>query len=179
MTVDPQGKSPPAAKPISRFSKRDLTDAGITHPLNFVRWLVDQRFWAPRETRSPAEPWQQGVSLYHVDDLRHLIHRLGKTDLYELHRCWKLIRSIRSSCAEVDGFRVEGRYAVWIHEDGERSIERWIDFTGILKNGWIDTDDGERKQAAGNHIEYRRITTPPGEPHDTGISIHGLQESRQ
>lgn len=151
-----ESESIPSGKPVSKFRKDELRRMGIDLPLTFVRWLANQGFWSPMETRMTGENWHTVVAYYSLEDLRNSLNQLGKQDIFELQRVWRLLKAVRSKNDRRSGAHVTGRYAIWESNDDDERVLQWVPFEGVLKNGWIVTGRGERKSATGNHIEYRR-----------------------
>ena len=54
--------------------------------------------------------------------------------------------------------RVRGKFAEWGGSRKYPKLERWVEFTVVLKGDWIILDETKkRKKASGNWIEYSFI----------------------
>lgn len=146
-------------KPLSKISVPDLTRAGWKHTLVFAKFLAKKGVWPSSEWHHSGGEYCNRVDFFDPDDL---VAEWDGMDQAEKEN-WLAIREkeVQNRClknrADDKCERVIGQYTIW---GGSKRQPRRIGtqkFSGMLRGDWIILDDGGRKKASGNHINWRRL----------------------
>jgi len=133
-------------KPLFKITAADLRGAGWTETKTKAIALAKSGFWKPGEWHHSGGTWYNRVDFYDIGDLVNdweCLNTIEQAD--EIAKC---------QTTPEPGERVHGEYVIW---GGSRRRPRKIGvekFAGIKIGDWITLDDGSRKKASGNYIEW-------------------------
>jgi hypothetical protein len=137
-------------KPLSKITAADLKAADVDIPKDFAVWLAKERKWTPSEWHHTSSRYNP-TDFYDPEDLRTLI-RDQEIDVDSLYKEFRKAKTAKAAPSAVE--RVKGKYPVWGGSRSHPRIERWVEFTGEKRGNSIYLDEGGRKSAGGNWIEW-------------------------
>jgi len=136
-------------KPLSKITILDLRAAGWEGTKKLAQALAKDGTWPRAEWHHSGGTYYNRVDFY---DPTQLMDAWG--EMTHKDREYKL-QQISEKQAPSEGQKVTGKYAEF---GGSRRRPRFLghtEFTGLLVGAWIHLDDGGRKKATGNHIEWK------------------------
>tara|TARA_B100001540_G_scaffold205886_2_gene181324 strand:- start:761 stop:1228 length:468 start_codon:yes stop_codon:yes gene_type:complete len=140
-------------KPLSKITVQDLRDAGLKITKTFAIWLAKEGHWHRAEWHHSGGTWYNEVDFYDPAELAEDIED-GDIDLKELEDAFKASKAKKDAPTAI---KVKGTYKIW---GGSRRRPRVIgeqEFVGELRGNWIVMQDGSKKKADGNHIEWDKM----------------------
>lgn len=135
--------------PLSRLTRDDLRNVGVSLSKSFAVWLAKKGHWQPAEWHHSGGTWYTEVYFYDVQMLADMI-AAEDLDLPTLEAAYRAERA-----ATVIEMAVTGRYPVWGGSRRHPRIEGYVNFRGVKRGNWIILDDGTRKKADGKYIEWQ------------------------
>lgn len=141
-------------KPLSKFTKSDLTSQNINLSLSFVKYLAKEKIWSTSEWHHSSYAFNK-VKFYDLEVLKDTLADLSKEEIAQHQVNFK--NSKKSQLVEnVEEKKVKGKY-ITFYKSGCRWKPWEHIFTGIKKGNWIFLDDGGKKKADGKNIHYSFI----------------------
>ena len=138
-------------KPLSKFSAKDLKNAGWKESKKLAIGLAGLGFWKSHEWHHSGGTWYNEVDFF---DPILLVEEWEQ--LTELER-QKFKDECKESPKQKKAVRVEGKYSIF---GGSRKRPKHLgyeSFTGDLIGNWIYLDAGGKKKASGNHITWSKV----------------------
>ena len=140
-------------KPLSRITLSDLRREGWKESRSFAVYLAREGCWNTDEWHHTSS-WFSISDFYDPQRLVEVWSELSdgeRSDWFARYR-----KSASEKNAPVE--RVRGKFAEWGGSRNYPKLEKWVEFTGVLKGDWIILDETKkRKKASGNWIEYSVI----------------------
>ena len=141
-------------KPLSKFTKSDLTSKNIDLSLSFVKYLAKEKIWTTYEWHHSSYAFNK-IKFYDLEVLKETLADLSKEELAQHQVNFK--NSKKSKLAEnIEEKKVKGRYETTVKRFG-RYESYTTNFTGKKRGNWIFLDSGGKKKANGRHIHYSFI----------------------
>ena len=116
-----------------------------------IRDRAKDGFWRTSEWHHSGGTWYNKVDFY---DPAELVQAWEAADDAKRETLRNLVKMQKS---DDDAVRVKGSFAIW---GGSRRRPRrigWKDFEGTKRGNWIFLDEGGKKKANGNHINFSII----------------------
>lgn len=142
-------------KPLSRLTAADLRAAGVALPLVFAKWLAGRGWWQSSEWHHSGGTWYNKVTFY---DPAELAEAIADAKPGEVTALFAEFKASKATKAAGDGVRVRGSFAVF---GGSARRRRYLGrqaFVGTLVGSWIFLDDGGKKRADTDSIEWQELT---------------------
>ena len=138
-------------KPISKITKKEI---GID--TDFLKFLIEKdEILTGGEFHHTGGSWYNTTNFFDVEEIKEQVEQIKESG--KLDQLFSEFQEIKEKKEEDNGKKVVGKYAEF---GGSRKRPKFlghVDFSGILKNGWIFLDNGQKKKADGNHIEYKFV----------------------